>query len=517
MKKILVHLLMTAVLYASSGCDKNFEEINTNPSLASDLEPAYLFSNAQRLSAIASYHYQGEIVQQINTPYGGLLAAGNRNIINDQHASEAFNTIYTGPIRYLIEVTNKTEGKEEQHNLYHMARIWKAYCFQLLVDTYGDVPYTEAGLGYTQADYLPRYDPAEAIYDAIMKEYIEATDALDPTRSSIGSADLFYGGTIDRWKRLGNSLLLRLGMRYTKIDEEKARSIVATATDPARGGVMQSNDDNALIQFNAVYTNGTSNALLGGERANYYIGKPFVDFLKNNNDPRLRYIAVKYELPANPLATAGAANTNPADQQGMPYGYDESSIETAPDYPGKIGSAWEYSQFNRSTVMRIDAPEFLISFSQTQLLLAEAATRGYLPSGNAQQYYETGISAHMEQAPLFGNMPSITAEEKEVYLHSPNIAFTSERALEQINEQYWVSSFRNWSEAWANFRRSGYPRLNPVNFPSQDPSIPGAGGFIRRLVYPLREISVNAVNIQEAINRMGGNSLGTHIFWDQGN
>src|SRR5690606_41398834 len=110
MKKILVHLLMTAVLYASSGCDKNFEEINTNPSLASDLEPAYLFSNAQRLSAIASYHYQGEIVQQINTPYGGLLAAGNRNIINDKDASEAFNTIYKGLITYLTGVTNTTDA-----------------------------------------------------------------------------------------------------------------------------------------------------------------------------------------------------------------------------------------------------------------------------------------------------------------------------------------------------------------------------------------------------------------------
>lgn len=508
---------MLAVLYANSSCDKNFKEINTNPSLASDLDPAYLFSNAQRLSAIASYHYQGEIVQQINTPYGGLLAAGNRNIINDQHASDAFNTIYTGPIRYLIEVMDKTEGKEEQSNLYQMARIWKAYCFQLLVDTYGDIPYTEAGLGYTQADYLPKYDPAETIYEAIIKEYTEATDALDINKPGIGSADLFYGGAIDRWKRLGNSLLFRLGMRFTSLDEEKARSIVITATAPARGGLMQSNEDDALIQFNAVYTNSTSNALLGGERANYYIGKPFVDFLKNNNDPRLPYIAIKYELPANPLASAGAANTNPSDQQGMPYGYDESSIETAPGYPGKVGAAWKYSQFNRSTVMRIDAPEYFITFSQTQLLLAEAVVRGYLASGSAQQFYEVGIKSHMEQASLFGSMPNISTEEKEAYLHSPSIAFTSERALEQINEQYWVSSFRNWSEAWANFRRSGYPRLNPVNFPSQDPSIPSAGGFIRRLVYPLREVSVNATNIQEAITRMGSNSLGTRIFWDQVN
>lgn len=516
MKKICLFFLITLLCCLNSACDKDFKEINVNPSLANDLDPAYLFSNAQRLSAIAAYHYQGEIVQQINTPYGGLLAAGNRNIINDQHASDAFNTIYTGPIRYLIEVMSKTEGNPDQSNLYNMARIWKAYCFQILVDTYGDIPFTEAGLGYIEADYLPKYDAAAAVYEAIIQEYKEATDALDVAKASIGTADLFYGGAIDRWKRLGNALLLRAGMRFTKTNEEKARSIVNVAVDAARGGVLLSNEDNALIQFNAVYTNSTSNALLGGERANYYIGGPFIDFLKNNNDPRLRYIAVKYEIPANPLATAGNANTNPSDQQGMPYGYDESSIESAPNYPGKTGAAWKYSQFNRATVMRIDAPEYLVTFSQTQLLLAEATVRGYINSGNAAEYYENGIKAHMEQTGLYGSV-NISTAEKEAYLEEANISFTSERALQQINEQYWVSSFRSWSEAWANFRRSNYPELKPVNFPSQDPSIVGAGGFIKRLVYPLRETSVNSVNVQEAIDRMGGNSLGTSIFWDSTN
>src|SRR5690606_12726318 len=98
---------------------------------------------------------------------------------------------------------------------------------------------------------------------------------------------------------------------FTKIDEARAQSLVAQAVDPARGGVMTSNEDNAYIQFNAVYTNSTSNALLGGERANYYVGEAFVDFLRDNDDPRLRVIAVKYENPSNTLETVGEANTNP--------------------------------------------------------------------------------------------------------------------------------------------------------------------------------------------------------------
>ncbi len=503
------------LVLALGSCDKNFEEINTNPSLANDLNPIYLFSNAQRLSAIPSYHYQGEIVQQINTPYGGVLAAGNRNIINDQHANAAFNTLFTDVIRYLIEVINKTQDNPDESNLYHMARIWKAYCFQLLVDTYGDVPYSEAGLGYLTGNFLPKYDPAEAIYESIIQEYADATDALDPNKGSIGIGDLFYGGDIAKWKRLGNSLLLRTGMRYTKIDESKARTLVSQAVDPARGGVLLSNDDNVLIQFNATYTNSTSNALLGGERANYYVGEAFIDFLKTHNDPRIRYIAVKYDNPSNPLATAGNANTNPDDQQGMPYGYDESSIEDAPGFPGKIGSAFKYSQFNRATVMRIDAPEYLVSYSQTQLLLAEARHRGFITTGTVREYYESAIIAHMEQTNLYGSMPEIAASEKAAYLNGAGVAFNEATALKQINEQYWISSFRNWAEGWANFRRSGYPQLSPINFPSQDPSVANGGGFIRRLVYPLREVSVNSANVGEASSRMGGDNLGVPVFWDR--
>ena len=107
MKRNLTFIIIALLVSANISCDKDFEEINTNPSLANDLNPEYLFSNAQRLSAAPSYHYEGEIVQHINTPYGGQLAAGNRNIINDQHSNALFNTMFTGPIRYLIEVINK--------------------------------------------------------------------------------------------------------------------------------------------------------------------------------------------------------------------------------------------------------------------------------------------------------------------------------------------------------------------------------------------------------------------------
>ncbi|MCJ8164053.1 SusD/RagB family nutrient-binding outer membrane lipoprotein [Pontibacter sp. E15-1] len=520
-KNIYKSMVMIALLFGASSCDKDFEEINTNPIEPTALNPEYLFSDAQRTSAVNTLTYQAPIVQQVQIPFSGNPAGGNLNVVNETNTAPIFNTLYTESIRNLTDIIDKTIDDPERSNLYNMARIWRAYCFQVLVDTYGDVPYAEAGKGYLESTYLPTYEQASVIYEDLIKEYQQATDALNPD-GDIVQGDLFYQGNIAQWKKLGNSLLLRTGMRYTETDQAKAQSIVAVAIDPARGGVMRSTDDDAYVPFSGIFTHPMSSQLQATERHNYYVGAPFVSFLQNTNDPRLRYIAVKYENPVNPLATAGAENTNPEDQQGMPYGYDETTIATAPGFPGKIGSAFAYSQLNRRTVLRLDRPEFVVTYAQTSLLMAEAAHRGYIAGGEAmaQEYYEAGIRAHMQQMEAYsGDTESstidISASQVDAYLQEPEVAYDPARALEQINEQYWVASFLQFQEAWSNFRRSGYPTLQPINYPGQDPSVNATGdGFIRRLTYPLRERSVNTTNVEAAIARMGGNTLGTRVFWD---
>lgn len=504
-QKAIYLLLLTAGV---SSCDKDFEQINVNPVLPTTLDPAYLFSNAQFSSVLSTYFYEMQIVQQINTPFTGVVEGGNHNVVYDPNSSASFNTLYTGPVKFLADVLDKTANNPARSNLYNMARIWRAYVFSVLVDTYGDVPYFNAGKAFLEGVNRPTYDDQKAIYEDILKEYEEATNNLDATKP-IESGDLFYKGAIAPWKRLGNSLLLRAGMRYTKVDAAKAEALVKKATDPARGGVLQSNDDNARIPFNETFTSPTGNNWHGTERANFYLGKPFVDYLKNTTDPRLKFIAVKYAIPANPLATAGATDTISAHQEGMPYGYNESTISTAPGFPGKTGAAFNYSQINRSTLGKITAPEFFITYAQTQLLLAEAAQRGWI-AGSAATFYETGVKAHMDQLKQYDVSAVVSAAEQTAYLATH--LFDVTKALEQINTQYWIASFLNGSEAWANFRRSGFPVLQPNTYPGKDPSVTD---FIRRLVYPARERSVNAEGIAAAVARMGADNLATPVFWDK--
>lgn len=496
-----------ALLISVNSCDKDFIEINTNPIAITDVDPVLQLARAEMDMTTGDLHYQGPIMQQIITPYGGVLEGGNRNTRIDNNLNGAFG-FYTGALKNLEDILIKLEGNTERSNLYNMARIIRAYIYQWLVDCYGDVPYSEASKGYTDNIFLPKYDKSEDIYADLLKEVKEATDALDASKDEV-KGDMFFEGNIAQWKRFGNSLLLRMGMRYTKFNPSIASAAAADAVNPARGGVIESNDDNVFYQYNSVYTYGLGNTFNGNEKQNYYLGAPFVDYLKATNDPRIQTISVLYENPAGNVltGTTGEENTTPADQIGMPYGYDEGTIVNAPDYPGKLGAAFLYSQVNRATVGSITGIEYIITASQTQLLLAEARYRGYISTGTAQGYYEAGVRAHMTQPPY-----AISVPDQDAFLAGP-AAYNDANALQQINEQYWVSSFMIWNEAWGNFRRSGYPALAPNGFPGADPSI-GTTGFIRKFTYPDREYSVNPENVEAAAVSMGGDNLAIRVFWD---
>jgi hypothetical protein len=507
MKTKYIFLFILGILVSS--CDKDFEEVNVNPIVASSLNPVYLFANAQYAAMLYTVQYQAPIVQQVITPFGSTLEGGQHNIWYEPgEASNVFGDMYPGAIKNLVDVIDKTRDVPARSNLYNMARIWKAYCFQVVVDTYGDVPYFEAGKAFIDGITLPKYDRAEVIYDDLLKELTEATNALTDAQAP-ETNDLFYQGNVAQWRKLGNSLLLRVAMRYTKVDPAKAQQHVAVAVNPARGGLMESNADNAKVVAGVAWPTPFANTWNGSERANFYIAEPFIDQLQSTNDPRLRVIAVKYQFPFNPVATAGTANTNPADQIGMPVGYNDATIVTAPNYPGKTGAAWNYSQINRTTLAKSDGTYFFVTYTQTMLLLAEAVQRGWA-AGNVEQIYNAAVRGAMGKMEQFD--PSAAISDAEINAYLAQNPFDPSRALEQINTQYWIDSFMNWEEAWANFRRTELPALTPNPYPGADPVV--AGGFVRRLQFQNSERTTNAENYEAAMAIFGPDNMATRIFWD---
>jgi Starch-binding associating with outer membrane len=506
MKKTTVYILaFLATFWLLPGCDSGFDELNVNKTSPIAIDPAFLMNNAiiQTSFPLETIVFEIPIVQQIVTPFGGVLGGGNFNQDNKPRNAGNWTRYYRDVMKSLVDVLTATEADEKRSNLYHSARIWRAYTSMILTDSYGDVPYFEAGKGYIEGVSLPKYDTQEDIYTDILKELEEASAALDAAKPLVTS-DVLYSGDIASWKAFGYSLMLRAAMRLSKVDQDMAQQYVTKAVT---GGVIQSNAGSGVVRHTSLYFNAIGSFVNGSEANNYFLTGNFVDYLKANNDPRLQSIAVRYVGAASgPQQIPANASFDPAVQIGMPMGYDNGTIVAKATADG-LASFYDYSQLDRFRMGKVDAPCFLVTNAQTKLLLAEAVVRGWT-TGDAAALYADGIRAHMVEMTQYSTASSIATADIDAYIAAH--PFDLPNAFEQINTQYWVASFLNGPEAFANFRRSGFPALTPNPFPGKDIT----GDFIRKLTYPDTELGINAENVQEAITRQG-NALDTRVWWDK--
>ncbi|MFC4874215.1 SusD/RagB family nutrient-binding outer membrane lipoprotein [Negadavirga shengliensis] len=515
MKRIIQYICLSLVLLVPmTSCDNGFDEMNVNPVQPTDLDPIYLMNRSVLYStpSSTSLTYEIAIVQQIVSPNGGVLAGGNFNQINRPWAVGTWEKYYRNVLKHTTDVKRMTADDEDRSNLYNMARILHSLATMILTDTFGDIPYSEAGLGFIEGKIDPAYDRQEDIYLDVLNELEQATAALNAGRR-VENGDIFYGGDIDKWKKLGYSLMLRAAMRHTKVNPTRARDWAEKAI---AGGVMTSNEDNLKIQHDFNYANEIGNTLNATEANNYYLAEPFEKFLSEREDPRLASIAVRFigagSGPDQNSALAGnppsgvTLSRNPADQMGMPMGYDNQTIGGVVAQRG-LRSFYEFSQVDRTRMVARDAPIFHVTFAQTSFLLAEAVLRGWT-NGDAAALYAQGIRANMEQYADYGSNTAISTAAIDTYIQ--NNPLDTENAMEQLGEQYWVASFLNGYEAFANFRRTGYPALAPNPYPGKDIS----GDFIRRISYPDTEFAVNNENIQAALSRQGPDDLDTRVWWD---
>ncbi len=511
MKRFLNYTFLAFLLALPFACTKNLDQININKVNPTSLDPALLLNNAIINTSFPTRTvlFEMGIVQQLVSPNGGVLSGANFNQDSrDATNASIWSVYYQNVIKYTHDAIARTKDDPVRTNLYNMARIWQSYAFLILTDSYGAIPYTEGGAGLTDQIVFPKYDQQEEIYPKVIQELTDATAALDAS-GAVEASDILYGGNIEQWKKFGNSLLLRAGMRLSKVDPATAETIVQSAFN---GGVILANADNAMMRHDANYTSPIGTMLNATEAANFYLVKAFVDTLKNNSDPRLSSIAIRYKgATSGPAQTVDIGSTDPADQIGMPMGYDNGSIVAKATADG-LASFYDYTQLDRRRMAKNIAPIFFVTAAQDQLLLAEAAFRGWI-TGDAAQNFADGITAHMDQLGTYDAAAAVAPSERDTYI--TNNPLQGGRELEQINTQYWIASFLNGPEAFANFRRSGYPALtpNPYGQPN-NPDVPD-GTFIRRLTYPSAELSVNTTNANEATEKQGPDKLSTRVWWDK--
>jgi hypothetical protein len=529
MKKIKQVIYLSAFLLLLMGCDKNFVEINTNPFAINEIDLGLVFAGSQRTSQGSGWESESTVIQQFVNPYNlGATLGFNFNYNIDGFQNGSWGS-YTGSVKTFTHILHLLEGTTDQVNLQSMVRIWKAQVFMDIVDHYGNVPYFNAGLAAISGEeyFYPAYDDDAAIYDDLYNELHEAIANLNPSGDFV-SADLFYGlhayypkstatTQVAQWKKLGNSLLLRLGMRYTRLNPTKAASIVSEAFN---GGVMTANTDDAFVVYDGtLYINFSNNGLITNNPRFYYAAEPFVDQLKSTNDPRGKYLVASFADPNAPFNDPNP-DTDILNQFGVPVGVEDTDLD-GPPYRGTKAGGLNYSQMNINAGASISTPTYWITYAQTSLLLAEAAHRGWISGGEtaAQTYYENGIKADMDRYSLIltrtgSTLPQVSDAEKTTYLADPAVAYNAGDALNLINTQYWIACILNGSEAWANFRRVGYPALSRNAY--NDYLLENGGdGYVHRFTYPDAELSDNKENYNAAVTAIGGiDDLVKRVFWD---
>jgi hypothetical protein len=516
-----------------AGCNTDdLQELNVNPQAVNQIDLNYLFTAAEL--GIASNGSAGDnryidwrtnigmaayAIQQLGNAGGGI-APGDRYTHNFETSAAPFEFTYADQLKNIAEILKQTgpggydEGKKQ--NMRQAARILRAFSFHRLTDLYGNIPYTEANKGL-ETVFFPTYDKQSVVYADLLKELDEAAAALNASNPDEGfaRADFIYDGDIAKWKKWAYSLMLRLAMRVSNVNVQMATQYVSKAV---AGGVFTSNADNVWVKMALGpgewnNQNGISRAFYPGDGGQpSYLSKTFVDFLKGANpntvtddDPRLMILSGGIADWSS--AEWKPTNTDPLAQKGLPNGFDQAGLDALEGR--SVDQAKTYSRIN-FLMLQDDDPYMIMNYGEVELLLAEALQRGIGTgiTGTARQHYEAGVKASMQMYTPFD--PSLVVSDAQVDNYLATYPYGGAKpALPMIYEQLWVNKFFNWWEAWADWRRTGYPVLVPTNFPGNITN----GTIPRRLRYPATEA---AGNQNYATGATKPDDYTTKVWWEGG-
>lgn len=553
--KTLIKTFILAIVLGGMACscsDDYMEDLNTDPSKASSIDPNAQLTTAELqtygdLGMVEIYrNYIYAFTQQLmgcwnTTNYGG------RHTVDNNEMSRIWTSFYPKAIKNVTDAIYRSSEEENRTNINAALRIYRVYLMSIITDIYGDVPYSEAGLGYLEEKYNPRYDTQEEIYNNFFVELKDAGAALAAGGDKI-TGDVIYNGDVAKWKKLANSLRLRFAMRISKVAPEKARQEFEEAL-AADGGVFAGNEDDALIKYMDIsfsfgqdsYTDYRGNALsqlfFGNDPANNpsYLCSTFFNQLYNTGDPRTFMIGRFYydglmssTKPDNRIDLTDeiiekGIQMNPCvpgsfSYDPWPTGYDSDIMkEIAKTNPSvETTMARETEPKLANNFLKGDNPGVVMTYAEVNFLKAEAALNGWNVGGETvEQLYSKGVRAAMDFLTDNYGYDRISDDDFNTYMENNGIGHTDAQKREAINTQAWILHFTNPVECWANVRRSGYPRLKSPAEYGYGQYLTGGTEIPVRLCYPTLESSYNKSGYEEALERMGGtNSWNTPVWWD---
>lgn len=520
--KLFFILILSASL--SSSCTEGFEELNTNPNalIASNVDASLLgqaFANAQ-YTAMHGLHWRFQISQSLFSDlYSQYYATTAANFDSDRYVEVgrwidlAWGSFYgqAAPGMKFVEDFARENGLPVQEAI---AKVWRVQGYHRQTDYWGPIIYSQFGNGETTV----AYDNQQDIYSDFFTTLDEAVATLESNRggNGFGANDQIYGGDVDQWIKFANSLRLRLAMRIVYADPAKAKS---EAEKAIAGGVMEATADNAFILTTANSLNPISTITNWGE---YRMSALMESILKGYDDPRA---GIMFSPAAN-----GDQDGDGFVYEGLRNGY--AKVDKTTELNGNhsdVGQDW--LPLGKGGA---NPPIQVMTRAEVFFLRAEGALRGWAMQGEAQSLYEDGIRASMEDragaaaADIDAYIASTATPVAAGDLALPNseartdipVAYDAagdfERKLEQIITQKWIAIYPDGWEAYAEVRRTGYPKLYPV-LVSDNPDVPNTA-IMRRMTFVDGEFSNNASAVaaaQSLSELSGGDKNSTKVWWDK--
>jgi hypothetical protein len=494
MKKYFLAIIAASSILFSCGSEDDL--FNDDGKKTYEADGEYLFANAQK-----------ELVTQLTTPSVNLnvfryfsqywaatlyRAESRYDLTTRDIPDNHWNTLYTEVLANLKqakadmqqetkpESMDATTWSKKQQNRAAIIDVLTVYTYQVLVDSFGDIPYSQA-LDVVNTP-LPKYDNDADIYNNLLTKLNTAIGQLDPGYASISAGqDVIYGGNVSKWLLFANSLKAKLAINLADVNPTVSKQNFEQAFT---SGIILTNADNALVKYNSFAPNYNPmyEELVSSNRNDFVPASIFVDRLNTLNDPR-RPVYFTFKDAGNGGTTYVGGNYGLTNTQ--PY---ESS----------------YSHIGDRLKMA-NEPGVLIDAAEMNFISAEAAERGYSVSVTAAAYYKNAVMASL----AYWGVNNLDAN---AYYSQADVDYTTAPGnwKQKIGNQAWIAMYNRGFESWTFFRRLDAPGLVAPSsaFPVAEGKIPV------RLTYPSTEPNVNGANYQAAVTAIGGDKLSTKVFWD---
>ena len=470
-KKILI---LFAVSLLFSGCsNEEYEELNRDPNYPTQVSAEQLFTSATKslFDQIESTNVNRNVFRLFAQYWTETTYVDEANYdltnrrIPENHWSELYrDVLFDLADAKTIAIANGNENSTKEGQI----SILEVYAWQILVDTFGDVPYNEALKG--KEIKSPKYDDAATIYTDLIARLNNALSMLG-TGENLGDSDIIYKSDVNKWKKFGNSLKLKLGARLTDVNLALATT---TITEAVNAGVFTSSDDDAKISYegSTPNTNPIWIALVQSGRNDFIPANTITDYMNTLNDPR-RPMYFKQNLGVG-VYTGGI--------------YGKQSSFSSHTHIGELLHDPTYKGV-------------LLDYVEVKFNLAEAVEQGIAVGGTAKEHYTDAINTSMTDW-------GVSATDAATYLASTTVDYDTAAGTwkEKIGMQYWLAMYNRGFEGWYVYRKFDAPTFNTA-FGSGLP-VP------KRYTYPTNEQSLNEANWETASTAIGGDEQQSKIFWD---